>query len=163
MFADANDLRLDPVQRLQYVDCQTMLLDNLLMKADKISMAHSLEVRVPFLIAPAGRVRAGAAAPREDRPACVTNAWSGACWGRSWGRGSPTGRSAGSRSRSIDGFVSRPPSRSASDSRPARWSSTLGFDPRALGALVDRHLGGEDVGRKLFALTALEQWIQKFG
>ena len=26
-----------------------MLLDNLLMKADKLSMAHSLEVRVPFL------------------------------------------------------------------------------------------------------------------
>ena len=37
------------MQRLQYVDFQTMLLDNLLMKADKISMAHSLEVRVPFL------------------------------------------------------------------------------------------------------------------
>lgn len=39
----------DWLQRLQYVDIHTMLLDDLLMKADKLSMAHSLEIRVPFL------------------------------------------------------------------------------------------------------------------
>src|SRR4030095_8481622 len=49
LFEAARQMGLDPVQRLQYVDFQTMLLDNLLMKADKISMAHSLEVRVTFL------------------------------------------------------------------------------------------------------------------
>src|SRR5580698_302179 len=36
LFSEAHELRLDPVQRLQYVDCQTMLLDNLLVKADKL-------------------------------------------------------------------------------------------------------------------------------
>ena len=43
---------LDPVQRLQYVDIHTFLLDNLLLKSDKLSMAHSLEVRVPLLDRP---------------------------------------------------------------------------------------------------------------
>ncbi len=39
----------DPVKRCQYNDINTMLLDDLLLKVDKLSMAHSLEVRVPFL------------------------------------------------------------------------------------------------------------------
>jgi asparagine synthase (glutamine-hydrolysing) len=39
----------DPLRQLQFVDIHTMLSDNLLLKADKISMAHSLELRVPFL------------------------------------------------------------------------------------------------------------------
>jgi asparagine synthase (glutamine-hydrolysing) len=40
---------LTPLGRLQYVDLHSMLTDNLLLKADKLSMAHSLELRVPFL------------------------------------------------------------------------------------------------------------------
>lgn len=39
----------DPLRQMQYVDIHTMLLDGLLLKGDKISMAHSLELRVPFL------------------------------------------------------------------------------------------------------------------
>jgi asparagine synthase (glutamine-hydrolysing) len=35
--------------RLQYVDLGSMLADNLMLKADKLSMAHSLELRVPLL------------------------------------------------------------------------------------------------------------------
>lgn len=40
---------LDPVSRMQTVDCHTWLPGDILMKADKMSMAHSLELRVPFL------------------------------------------------------------------------------------------------------------------
>ncbi|MDA8194132.1 MAG: asparagine synthase (glutamine-hydrolyzing) [Thermaerobacter sp.] len=40
---------LDPVTRMQTVDCHTWLPGDILMKADKMSMAHSLELRVPFL------------------------------------------------------------------------------------------------------------------
>ena len=40
---------LTALGRLQYVDLCSMLTDNLLLKADKLSMAHSLELRVPFL------------------------------------------------------------------------------------------------------------------
>ena len=39
----------DPVTRLQYVDVRTYLPEDILMKVDKMSMAHSLEVRAPFL------------------------------------------------------------------------------------------------------------------
>lgn len=40
---------LDPVSRMQTVDGHTWLPSDILMKADKMSMAHSLELRVPFL------------------------------------------------------------------------------------------------------------------
>ena len=40
--------------------------------------------------------------------------------------------------------------------------TALGFTSAAIGALIDRHLGGEDIGRKLFALTALEHWAQRY-
>lgn len=40
---------LDPVARMQHIDLNLWLPGNILMKADKMSMAHSLELRVPFL------------------------------------------------------------------------------------------------------------------
>jgi asparagine synthase (glutamine-hydrolysing) len=40
---------LTPLGRLQWTDVHSFLADNLLLKADKLSMAHSLELRVPFL------------------------------------------------------------------------------------------------------------------
>jgi asparagine synthase (glutamine-hydrolysing) len=39
----------DQVARMQYVDINTWLKGDILLKADKMSMAHSLELRVPFL------------------------------------------------------------------------------------------------------------------
>jgi asparagine synthase (glutamine-hydrolysing) len=38
-----------PVNRMQYVDIHTWLRGDILLKADKMTMAHSLELRVPFL------------------------------------------------------------------------------------------------------------------
>ncbi|MDI6740097.1 MAG: asparagine synthase (glutamine-hydrolyzing), partial [Candidatus Edwardsbacteria bacterium] len=46
-FSAAGDLTL--MERLQYTDSKYWLADDLLIKMDKISMAHSLEARVPFL------------------------------------------------------------------------------------------------------------------
>lgn len=40
---------LDEPTRLQYVDMQTWMLYDILQKADRMSMANSLELRVPFL------------------------------------------------------------------------------------------------------------------
>ncbi len=38
-----------PVHQMQYIDMQTWLRGDILLKADKMTMAHSLELRVPFL------------------------------------------------------------------------------------------------------------------
>ncbi len=39
----------DDVSRMQYIDIHTWLRGDILLKADKMTMAHSLELRVPFL------------------------------------------------------------------------------------------------------------------
>ncbi len=40
---------MDDVTKMQYIDINFWLIGDILLKADKMSMAHSLEVRVPFL------------------------------------------------------------------------------------------------------------------
>jgi asparagine synthase (glutamine-hydrolysing) len=47
VYAEVPDL--DDVTTMQYVDLFTWLRGDILVKADRMSMAHSLEVRVPFL------------------------------------------------------------------------------------------------------------------
>lgn len=39
----------DPLTKVQYVDMKTFMVDDILMKVDKMSMANSLEVRCPLL------------------------------------------------------------------------------------------------------------------
>lgn len=40
---------LDPMSKMQQIDLNTWLVGDILQKADKMSMAHSLELRVPYL------------------------------------------------------------------------------------------------------------------
>ncbi len=49
IYAEAAAAGLDPVTTMQYVDLYTWLRGDILVKADRMSMAHSLELRVPFL------------------------------------------------------------------------------------------------------------------
>ncbi|MCT2535836.1 asparagine synthase (glutamine-hydrolyzing) [Aquibacillus koreensis] len=45
-----NNVKNDhPVNQMQYIDIHTWLRGDILLKADKMTMAHSLELRVPFL------------------------------------------------------------------------------------------------------------------
>ena len=46
-YAEAADL--DDVTKMQYIDMKFWLIGDILLKTDKMSMAHSLESRVPFL------------------------------------------------------------------------------------------------------------------
>ncbi|MBU8878468.1 asparagine synthase (glutamine-hydrolyzing) [Bacillus sp. FJAT-29790] len=39
----------DPITKMQHLDILTWLMGDILLKADKMTMAHSLELRVPFL------------------------------------------------------------------------------------------------------------------
>ncbi|MFP3359259.1 asparagine synthase-related protein, partial [Planococcus sp. SIMBA_143] len=44
-----NVKRDNPVNQMQYIDIQTWLRGDILLKADKMTMANALELRVPFL------------------------------------------------------------------------------------------------------------------
>jgi asparagine synthase (glutamine-hydrolysing) len=160
-FADADALGLDPVQRLQYVDFHTMLLDNLLMKADKISMAHSLEVRVPFL--DRALVEFGLGLPARQKIGLVRNKLVlrkllGPHLGLRIAQRPKRGFEI-----PVDHWFRAP---DTADLRARLTSGSLvgvlGFSAPAIQGLLDRHLGGEDVGRKLFALAALERWAHRF-
>jgi asparagine synthase (glutamine-hydrolysing) len=161
LFAAAHELRLDPVQSLQYVDFQTMLLDNLLLKADKISMAHSLEVRVPFLsrelvefgLGLPPRFKIG---PMRDKRLLrrMLRPRLGAALSHRPKRGFEI---------PVDRWFREPATAGLrSQLKAGALVDALGFNPRAIAALIDTHLAGSDVGRKLFALAALERWAQQF-
>ncbi len=161
LFSQAEDLRLDPVQTLQYVDFQTMLLDNLLMKADKISMAHSIEVRVPFLSP--SLVEFGLGLPAEQKIGPLRDKRLmrqllapelGARIAKRPKRGFEIPVDRWFREDAAEGVRER--------LRTGALVSSLGFSQPAIARLLDRHLGGEDIGRKLFALTALEEWARQF-
>ncbi|MBB3661203.1 asparagine synthase (glutamine-hydrolyzing) [Prauserella sediminis] len=49
----------DPVSRMQHIDLFTWLRGDILVKADKVTMANSLELRVPFLDSEVFRVSSG--------------------------------------------------------------------------------------------------------
>ncbi|MFT3661942.1 MAG: asparagine synthase (glutamine-hydrolyzing) [Gordonia sp. (in: high G+C Gram-positive bacteria)] len=55
----AQSVGMDPVARMQHLDLFTWLRGDILVKADKITMANSLELRVPFLDKEVFRVAEG--------------------------------------------------------------------------------------------------------
>ncbi len=48
-FDEIKSQNLDETSQLQYADMKTWMMYDILLKADRMSMAHSLELRVPFL------------------------------------------------------------------------------------------------------------------
>jgi asparagine synthase (glutamine-hydrolysing) len=161
LFQSARGLDLDPVQRLQYVDFSSMLLDNLLMKADKLSMAHSLEVRVPLLdrrlvefgLGLPPRAKIGS---RRDKPLLR----------RLLRSRLPAGiadRPKRGFEIPVDQWFREPATVDLRRSlHEGQMVKTLGLSPVAIRSLVDRHLGGEDLGRKLFSLATLETWAGRY-
>lgn len=49
LYARTRDFKSDVVAQMQYIDINAWLIGDILLKADRMSMAHSLELRVPFL------------------------------------------------------------------------------------------------------------------
>jgi len=92
----------DPVARMQHVDLFTWLRGDILVKADKMTMANSLELRVPFLDPEVFAVASGCRFPRRS-PAPPPSTRYGAPWSPSFRRTSCTGPKLGSLSPSGTG------------------------------------------------------------
>jgi asparagine synthase (glutamine-hydrolysing) len=160
LFLEAHDAGLDPMQRMQFVDVHTMLRDNLLFKSDKLSMAHSLEVRVPMLNTQLVEFGLGLPVSAKLSPLgskvllrrLVQKEISfDAAWRKKRGFEIP-----------VDHWFRQPAARALGDGlSTGPLVSGLGLAAPAIRSLVARHLGGEDIGRKLFALLMLEVWAKR--
>ena len=150
----------DPVTRMQQVDLQLWLAGDILLKADKMSMAHSLELRVPYLdkevFALAAALPAAAkanarmtkialrqAAARTLPPAAAARKKLGfPVPVRDWLRQEP--------------YTSRV---RAVFSRPAAAEF---FDPRALHSMLNQHLHGGDCWRQIWCVYSFLIWYIQY-
>ena len=159
-FAETEGAEL--LARLQDVDFGVYLVDDLLVKTDRASMAHSLEARVPFLdpvvtnfALHAARLAAGARAGarrcscgRRPRRSCRDRIMRGKKRGFSipaaaWLRGE------------LEPF--------ARDTLCAETLHRQGFfRPEVVRSLIDRHVAGEeDLSRQLWGLLAFTLWHER--
>jgi asparagine synthase (glutamine-hydrolysing) len=143
LFAEA-PVGLSRLGRLQWVDLESFVTDNLMLKADKLSMAHSLELRVPLLdheVVEAGLALPDAAKVRGVRTKVAIRRIVEQRLGRSIAR------------RPKQGF----------DPPVERWLRTdlrdLAGDALAsLDGLVDRRLAERATPEQTYALTMLSLW-----
>ena len=150
----------DPVTRMQQVDLQLWLAGDILLKADKMSMAHSLELRVPYLdkevFALAAALPAAAkanarmtkialrqAAARTLSPAAAARKKLGfPVPVRDWLRQEP--------------YTSRV---RAVFSRPAAGEF---FNVRLLHTMLNHHLHGGDCWRQIWCVYSFLIWYEQF-
>ena len=150
----------DPVTRMQQVDLQLWLTGDILLKADKMSMAHSLELRVPYLdkevFALAAALPAAAkanarmtkialrqAAARTLPPAAAARKKLGfPVPVRDWLRQEP--------------YTSRV---RAVFSRPAAGEF---FNVRLLHTMLNHHLHGGDCWRQIWCVYSFLIWYEQF-
>lgn len=150
----------DELGRFQVIELRSSLPDELLLYADKLSMAHGLEVRVPFLDREIVEYAARLPAPFKVR----------------WGRGKWLHRRVCERFLPRE-ILARPKRGFAVDAVDAWLRSTaagLGdrlldadariyefLEPRAVRALYEAHRGGRrDAHKMLFSLIVLETWLR---
>ncbi len=158
----AETVGAEPLARLQDVDLGIYLVDDLLVKTDRSSMAHSLELRVPFLDNEVASLALGLATPLKVRgtakkrllrralaPLLPEQVLRGPKQGFSipvaaWLRGP------------LQGFA-----------RETLSGGTLArqgwLDPAAVAGLLDDHCAGrEDLSRQLWGLIAFTLWFDRY-
>jgi asparagine synthase (glutamine-hydrolysing) len=151
----------EPLARLQDVDLGLYLVDDLLVKTDRMSMAHSLEARVPFLdervaaLALALPTRAkvrGLAKKRLLRRAVEPLVPRAIARGRKRGFSIPAAA-----------WLRGPLVPFAREVlAPSRLRAQGVLDPAAVGAVLDRHVAGrEDLSRQLWGLMCLSLWLDR--
>ena len=153
----------EPVARLMDVDLGIPLVDDLLTKTDRASMAHSLEARVPFLdplvasfalALPTRHKVRGLSKKRLLRRAVAPLLPDELVHGRKRGFSIPAAAWLRGELAPFARDVLAP-----SELRRQGF-----FDPDAVGGLLDAHLSGrEDLSRQLWGLLAFSLWLERSG
>ena len=152
----------DPLDRSMYVDARTYMIDDVLTKVDRMSMAVSLEAREPLLdhklleFAATGPVVAQAA--RTDAAStCCAGCWSSACRVRS-----SSGRSSGFEA-PIGEWLRGPLAPMASElpaRRPARAIAASSTTRKSPDSGHEHRSGQRDHRHRLWQLIMLELWFR---
>jgi asparagine synthase (glutamine-hydrolysing) len=152
----------EPLARMQDVDLGIYLVDDLLVKTDRLSMAHSLELRVPFLdpkvaefafsLPPQLKVR-GTAKKRLLRQALAPLLPREIVHGRKQGFSIP-----------IAAWLRGPLEPFAREVLAPSAVARQGLlDPAAVTPILDRHCSGqEDLSRQIWGLMALTLWFDRY-
>ncbi len=146
----------DPVGRRQFIDQQSYLPDQILALTDKLSMAHSLEARVPFLdyrlVALAARLPAERKQTSERYKIALVDGLGDRLPQEvlrrpKWGFDAPFKHWGGE---------------AAIEPRLRRLPDALRdiVDRRAVRRLLDEAATGKGYGRSIFALLMLESWLR---
>jgi len=152
----------EPLARMQDVDLGIYLVDDLLVKTDRLSMAHSLELRVPFLdpkvaefalSLPTNLKVRGFAKKRLLRRALEPLLPREIVHGRKQGFSIP-----------IAGWLRGPLEPFAREVLAPSTIARQGLlDPAAVTPLLDRHKAGqEDLSRQIWGLMALTLWFDRY-
>jgi len=152
----------EPLARLQDVDLGIYLVDDLLVKTDRSSMAHSLELRVPFLDNEVAATALGLATPLKVRGLAKKRLLRRALapllprevlHGRKQGFSIP-----------VAAWLRGPLQPFAREVLSRETLARQGWlDPAAAAALLDAHCAGrEDLSRQLWGLIAFTLWFDRY-
>ena len=151
---------LDPVSRMQQVDINLWLAGDILLKADKMSMAHSLELRVPFLdkevFALAAALPAAAKADARMTKIALRQAAARTLPPASAARkklGFPV---------PVRDWLRQEPYTSRVRSAFARPAAAQFFRPQVLHSMLNRHLHGSDCWRQIWCVYSFLIWYEQF-
>jgi asparagine synthase (glutamine-hydrolysing) len=152
----------EPLARLQDVDLGIYLVDDLLVKTDRSSMAHSLELRVPFLDNEVATTALGLATPLKVRGLAKKRLLRQALaplLPKEVLRGPKQGFSI-----PVAAWLRGPLQGFARETLSAETLSRQGWlDPAAVTALLDGHCSGrEDLSRQLWGLMAFTLWFDRY-
>ena len=152
----------EPLARLQDIDLGIYLVDDLLVKTDRSSMAHSLELRVPFLDQRVAGFALGLATPLKVRGFAKKRLLRRALaplLPREIVRGPKQGFSI-----PLAAWLRGPLEPFARETlSPATLERQGCLDPAVVIPILDRHCSGEeDLSRQLWGLMSFTLWFDRY-
>ena len=151
---------LDETTRMQYIDLWFWLVGDILLKTDKMSMAHSLESRVPFLDREVFALSATIPSPQkvsESQTKIVLRQAAERAIPHDWAQkeklGFPVPLAGWLREERYFNLVKQ----AFASAEAARF-----FDTHELMRLLDEHLAGADNSRRIWIVYSFLLWYQVF-